>query len=217
MRRRALDIFRSECDPPAQRYYRSAAPAVPAISLDDAKSFLRVDFDDDDNDIQRFVNAAIGHLDGSGRERDGVLGKAMINQTWILEAERPDRGRIVIEHGPVQTITSVEVMLNNVRTTWDPANYRLGFRDSQAFIAPVVAQCFPQHDLREDAFKITYVAGYGAAQSDLPAGLVEAMLMHVGHLYENRGAVVLDARGQAITVPFGYDDHIAPHRVIPIV
>ena len=215
--RRALDIFRTELEPPAQRYYRSAAPAAPAISLDDAKSFLRVDFDDDDANIQRFVNAAIAHLDGSGKERDGILGKALINQSWILEAERPDRNRIAIEYGPVQTITSVEVMLNSVRTTWDPANYRLGFRDSAAFVTPIAGQCFPQHDAREDAFKITYVAGFGAAATSIPPNLIEAMLMHIGHLYENRGAVVVDARGQALTVPFGYDDHIAPHRVIPIV
>lgn len=213
---RALDIFATHHPPPAQRYVRSIAPSVKPVSLEAAKSFLR-GVDDDDADIQRFIDAAIAYLDGSGQERDGHLGRALINQTWILEAERPERGRIAIEHGIVQSIVSVEVLLSSVYTLWNSANYRLGRRDGQAFIAPVAGQSFPQHDFREDAFKITYVCGYGAAASDIPFGLVEAMLLHIGHLYENRGAVVLDSRGQAVTVPFGYADHIRPYRVMPSI
>ena len=43
------------------------------------------------------------------------------------------------------------------------------------------------------------------------------MLLHVGHLYENRQGVYADARGQSFALPFGYADHIRPYRVIPLV
>jgi uncharacterized phiE125 gp8 family phage protein len=212
-----LDIFAAKLPPPAQRYYRSVAPTVAPISLQDAKGFLRVDHDDDDAEIQRFIDAAISYLDGSGQERDGHLGRALINQTWILEAERPDCGRIAIEYGMVRTVSGVEVMSAGAYATWEPAKYRLGRRDGQAFIAPVAGQSFPQHDVREDAFKVTYVCGYGPDASDVPAGLVEAMLLHVGHLYENRQSVYADARGQSFALPFGYADHIRSFRVVPTV
>jgi uncharacterized phiE125 gp8 family phage protein len=212
-----LDIFATRLPPPARRYYRLDAPTAAPITLQAAKSFLRVDHDDDDADIQRFINAAISHLDGSGRERDGHLGRALINQTWVLEAERPERGRIAIEYGLVRSVTSVEVMSAGVYTTWDPANYRLGFRDGSAFIAPVSGSSFPQHDVREDAFKVTYVCGYGSTAGDIPASLVEAMLLHIGHLYENRQGIYADARGQSFSLPFGYADHVRPYRVIPLV
>lgn len=212
---RTLDIFAPEQSPPAQRYYR-LTPGAPAIELADAKSFLRVDFNDDDADIQRFINAAIGRLDGSGRERDGLLGKALTNQTWILEAEGPDCGRIAIEHGIVQSITKVEAMSSGTYVTWASTNYRLGFRDNKAFLTPVSGQSFPPHDCREDAFKITYLCGYGPAATDVPGDLIEAMLMHVGHLYENRG-LVADAGGSSNVLPLGYMDLIELHRVIPLV
>jgi uncharacterized phiE125 gp8 family phage protein len=212
-----LNLFAPQLPPPAQRYVRSIAPTAKPISLDVAKSFLRVDHDDDNNDIERFIDTAIGYLDGSGLERDGHLGRALINQTWILEAERPERGRIAIEYGTVQSITSIEVMSAGSYATWDSTKYRLGRRDGQAFIAPVAGQSFPPHDVREDAFKVTYVCGYGSDPTNVPAGLVEAMLLHIGHLYENRQGIYADARGQSFALPFGYADHIRPYRVIPLV
>jgi uncharacterized phiE125 gp8 family phage protein len=212
-----VDIFRTTLPAPAQRYYRSVAPAAAPIALADAKSYLRVDHDDDDNDIQRFINAAISHLDGSGLERDGLLGKALISQSWILEAERPHHGRIIIEYGRVQTITSVEVMTSGAYVAWDSQNFRLGFRDGDAFVTPVSGQTFPPHDHREDAFRVTYVAGYGDAAANIPSNLIEAMLLHIGHLYENRGAVIVEARGQAYAVPMGYMDIVDLHRVNPSV
>ena len=157
-----LNIFAPQLPPPAQRYGRSIAPTAKAGLARGRQSFLRVDHDDDNDDIQRFIDAAIAHLDGSGAERDGVLGRALINQTWILEAEHPNCGRIAIEHGIVQSITSVQVMSAGAYTTWNSGNYRLGRRDGKAFITPVAGQSFPQHDVREDAFKVTFVCGYGA-------------------------------------------------------
>jgi uncharacterized phiE125 gp8 family phage protein len=212
-----LNIFAQQLPPPAQRYVRSIAPTAKPISLEVAKSFLRVDHDDDNDDIQRFIDAAICYLDGSGLERDGQLGRALINQMWILEAERPERGRIAIEYGTVQSIVSVEVMSAGSYATWDSTNYRLGRRDGQAFITPVTGQSFPQHDCREDAFKITYLCGYGPAATDIPASLIEAMLLHVGHLYENRQGIYAEARGQALTLPMGYMDHLVNFRVIPTI
>jgi uncharacterized phiE125 gp8 family phage protein len=214
---RTLDILATSRTPPAQRYYRLQKPRLPAISLAQAKSHLRVDHDDDNDQIQRFINAAISHLDGSGRERDGLLGRALMNQVWVLEAERPDRGRIPIEHGIVQDIVDVDVISTGVSTGWDSSKFRLGFRDGEAFIVPVAGQSFPPHDDREDAFTVTYICGYGDRPGDLPGNLIEAMLLHIGHLYENREGVVLDARGQAVTVPFGYMDHVGLTRIIPIV
>lgn len=216
MHHRSLDLFCSQLPPPAQRYYRSAAPTAFPISLADAKSFLRVDHNDDDTDIQRFINAAIAHLDGSGLERDGLLGKALISQSWILEAERPHEGRIAIEYGRVQSITSVEVMTSGVYAPWDSANWRLGFRDLNAFIMPK-GQSWPQQDVREDAFRITYVCGFGADAASIPPNLIEAMLLHIGHLYENRGAVIVEARGAAYAVPMGYQSIVDLHRVNPSV
>lgn len=208
--RHTIDVFRPVRDAPAQRYYRTSAPEASPISLADAKAHLRVDFDDDDTLIQRMVNTAIARLDGNGKERNGLLGRALITQTWVLEAERPQHGRIPIEYGDVQSITSVEVMNAGSYAAWPGTNYRLGFRDQVAFVTPVSGQSFPSHDHREDAFRITYVCGYGDAAIDLPPDIIEALLLHVGHLYENREAVIA---GTFNTLPLGYMDHIELHRV----
>lgn len=53
-------------------------PEDAAVQLDDLKLFLRVDHDDEDALISALADAATGWLDGW----DGILGRAIMPQTW---------------------------------------------------------------------------------------------------------------------------------------
>jgi uncharacterized phiE125 gp8 family phage protein len=50
------------------------------------------------------------------------------------------------------------------------------------------------------------VAGYGNDWPSVPAAIRQAMLLMVGHYYENREQVLLEQRVRAIDVPRGVDD-----------
>lgn len=60
---------------------RLVAPTHPVVLLDDMKAHLRVLHDDEDLDIQALTDAATSWLDGW----DGVLGRCIMPQTWLIE------------------------------------------------------------------------------------------------------------------------------------
>ena len=79
---------------------RTVAPADPIITLAVLKQHLRVDFDDDDEVIQIYLNAAMGWLDGYR----GVLGRCIMPQTWQVAYDTPGTHRLPFPD--VQTVTA---------------------------------------------------------------------------------------------------------------
>ena len=63
------------------------AAETDVVSLDEMKAHIRQDSDVEDAEdgaILTFIAAATGKLDG----RDGLLGRCLITQTWILKLDR---------------------------------------------------------------------------------------------------------------------------------
>lgn len=65
------------------------------------------------------------------------------------------------------------------------------------------------YDDRSDLVRVTYTVGYGAAASDVPAPLVQAAHLMVGHWYAHREAV---ASSGLASLPLGVDSLVAPYR-----
>ena len=59
---------------------------------------------------------------------------------------------------------------------------------------------------------ITFIAGYGDAATDVPKKIKQAMLLLIGHYYENREAV-LSTGMNAVTVPLAVDSLLWQNRV----
>lgn len=79
---------------------RTVAPADPVVTLPLLKSYLRVDFDDDDDVIQVLHDAAVSWLDGYR----GVLGRCIMPQTWQVAYDGPGTYRLPFPD--VQTVTA---------------------------------------------------------------------------------------------------------------
>jgi uncharacterized phiE125 gp8 family phage protein len=56
------------------------APLAYPVSLQETKSFLRVDAADEDATILSLIASATAYLDGA----DGIMGRALVEQTWEL-------------------------------------------------------------------------------------------------------------------------------------
>lgn len=210
----------------ASRYSRTTDPAIEPLTLAQAKAHLRLDGDDEDDFVQTLIDVATQIFDGTGRARDGILGCAMITQTWLLETRQwvvPFRRyfprlasdyRIWIEHGPVQSVDGIQVYTNDVLVDWPAQNWRVGHEDTRAFVTLAPGGSWPTYDFREDAFQLTFTTGYGDNATDVPAPLRVAMLLMIGHLYENRQSVIVSAsRAMALEVPRTVDTLIAPYKV----
>ena len=190
-----------------QRPVRVTAPAAVPVSLSEAKAHLRVEHTDDDAIIGRIVDAAVGHLDGWS----GVLGRCLVTQTWRVSFRDFD-GRML--RLPFADVSAIEAVVyrdaDDVEQTVDPSDYALNEDAQGSYLFMSAGFDRPAVFHRPDAVTVRFVAGYGDATA-VPAALKAAMLLHIGHMYENRESVVI---GQSVTgLPMAYDALVAPYRV----
>lgn len=163
---------------------RVSAPASLPVSLAEAKEQLRVDTSADDDFIQRLVEAATEQLDG-----DGELGRAMINQSWA-EWSGPSPEAVKLTMGPFQSLTSVEYYdTDGALQTATLSNFETRKDGDFVTCRPKTGFAWPATQDRDDAIKITYVAGFGATSADVPQPLRHAVLMLVTHFEQNRSAI----------------------------
>lgn len=158
-----------------------SAPAAEPISLDDAKAQLRIDGTDEDTIIARLIDVAIAYVDGRG-----ALGRAMITQSWAQHFHMPfDKVRVLML--PFQSLTSVEYYdLDGALQTATLADFEVVGAENEKWLRPKEGKVWPSTDDRPDAIKVTYVAGYGDAASDVPETVRHALLMLVTHWFERR-------------------------------
>lgn len=194
------------------RPVRTTPPAAQPVSLEDAKAHLRVDFADDDALITGLIDAAVGFLDGWS----GELGRCLIDQEWRqdsacwpcnreLRLPFPDVSDVVLTYQDAddveQTVPAAQYeILEDARSSY------LKFR--QTFVAPSL------YGDREAPISATFIAGYGATAAAVPGAIKSAILLIVGHLYENREDVVVGA--PAASLPKSSEYLVAPFRVIRI-
>lgn len=184
---------------------RTAAPAMEPLTLADVKAHCRVDSTDDDTLLSALLSAAVDHVDA-----DGVLGRAMITQSWAQWVP-PSPGRVRLSMGPFQSLTAVNYYDSaGVLQAADVADFDVRKAGDFVTVGPKDGATWPGTQTRADAIKITYVAGFGDAASDVPQGIRHAMFMLVGHWYENREAA---SELRLVDAPLAVDALLNRHRV----
>lgn len=159
---------------------RVAAPAETPVSLAEAKAHLRVDTAGDDARITALIQAATDHFDGWS----GILGRALVTQSWRVDmAGFPASRWVRLPLPPVQSITTVAYWdAANADQVFATGNYSLHSDGGGPFIALGNGVSWPPVYRRQDAIRVTFVAGYGAA-SAVPQPLKVAILLRVEALY----------------------------------
>lgn len=184
---------------------RVSPPAAFPVSLAEAKEQLRVDTSADDDFIQRLVEAATEQLDG-----DGELGRAMISQSWA-EWSGPSPDAVKLTMGPFQSLTSVEYYdTDGTLQTATLSDFETRKDGDFVTCRPKTGFSWPATQDRDDAIKITYVAGFGATSADVPQPLRHAVLMLVTHFEQNRSAI---ADRAMFEMPMAVDRLIGRYRV----
>jgi uncharacterized phiE125 gp8 family phage protein len=183
---------------------RAVAPATLPITLAEIKDQLRISGDAQDALLYRLAESAVDVVDG-----EGLLGRAMITQTWAQYASQSP-GWVRLEMGPFIALVSVEYYdAAGTLQAADVADFETRLQDDYVICKPKADREWPTADTRQDAIKITYTAGFGAAV-DVPPGLKHALLLLVTHWYENPGA----STGEALSaIPLGFEMSLNRERV----
>jgi uncharacterized phiE125 gp8 family phage protein len=180
-----------------------AGPTSEPVSLAEAKDHCRIDATHDDALISRLILTARQHVETYTR-------RALLTQTWDQTADALG-AELVLERPPVQSVTSVKYLdTSGAEQTLAPSQYRLVKRATGEFvIVPAYGVQWPAAQPVESSVTVRFVAGY-ATTATVPEPLRHALLLLVGHWYEQRSAV--DDRGSAAEVPFGYEPLVFPFR-----
>jgi uncharacterized phiE125 gp8 family phage protein len=186
---------------------RTVAPTEALISLAEAKAHLRADHTDEDTLITALIAAATSHLDGYS----GILGRALITQTWKVETDAfTDPLRLPV--GNLLAVSSVKYYdASNAQQTLSTDVYA-GFTDEQGpFIGLKPDEDWPDVYDRRDAIEVIWTAGYGAAATAVPSGILQAGLLMIGHWYTNREAVSI---GESVAeIPLAASALLEPFRM----
>lgn len=164
---------------------RTSDPASEPVSLGEAKNHLRVDISDDDDLITALITAAREYVEEASR-------RALITQTWRLSLPQfPAAVEIELPRPPLQSVTSVTYTdSDGSSSTFASSKYSVDTDSEPGRVRLVYGEDWPSDTLAEtNPVQITYVAGYGDGSSDVPQRWRQAILLTVGHWYENREAV----------------------------
>jgi uncharacterized phiE125 gp8 family phage protein len=181
-------------------------PSAEPWSVAEAKTFLRVEHDDDDAVIAALIAAARGHVEALSR-------RALLVQRWrfVLDAW-PAGGRLDPRIGPLRGLIAARVF----DTFGNAHSIDLSTFVVDAAANVIAAPCFavPPPGRACAGIELDVELGYGALGTDVPNALRHAIRMLVAHWYENRGLAAIGAN--VAMLPAGLGALVAPYRVLSL-
>lgn len=187
-------------------FYLDTPPATTPVTLAEVKAHLRVSTNDEDALITSLIAAATKHT-------EHMTSRALITQTWVkvLDNFPSDAIELKASLASVSAITFIDP--DGVLQTLDPAHYQIDPYKLPGWVMPAYGYSWPEARATVNSVKVRFVCGFGNAAA-VPDDIKSALLLLIGHLYENREATV----ERALTAsPFTFDALIAPYRILTIV
>lgn len=182
-------------------------PATTAISLAEAKSFLRVDsdYDDDNAYITSLIGVATNVVEQFTRRR-------LITQTYnIYYDEFPPF--MDLQVGNVASVTHVKYYdTDNTLQTLNTSEYDVDIRVKPGRIYQAEDGNFPSTYERANSVEVEFVVG--SAASDVEDAIKQAMYIVIGRYYENRQDVVMGT--QVNELPLMVDHLLTPYRLLEL-
>jgi uncharacterized phiE125 gp8 family phage protein len=182
-------------------------PATTAISLAEAKAFLRVDsdYDDDDSYITSLIGVATNVVEQFTRRR-------LITQTYnIYYDEFPPF--MDLQVGNVASVTHVKYYdTDNTLQTLNTSEYDVDIRVKPGRIYQAEDGNFPDTYERANSVEVEFVVG--SAASDVEDAIKQAMYIVIGRYYENRQDVVTGTI--ASELPLMVDHLLTPYRLLEL-
>jgi uncharacterized phiE125 gp8 family phage protein len=187
----------------------ATAATFEPVSLAEARAHLRLDQTTEDAYVELLIAAA--------RERvEQDTHRKLCTQTLDYFCNHfPCSGVLEIPTAPVSAITSVNYTVEGVaETAFSSTYYNTDIVSEPARIVLTTSASWPTGTLKTvNAVRVRFVAGY--ADGSCPQALRAAMLLLIGHLFENREAVTLGQTAVINSKPLemGYAALVNPWRL----
>ncbi|GAG43151.1 unnamed protein product, partial [marine sediment metagenome] len=150
------------------------APGTIPITLAEAKLWLKVENTDDDALITSIIT-------GVTSTTQLYLQRSLITQTRRVHMDCfPSDGIFRLPYPPVSAVSNVKYYnQSEVLTTVSTDDYETDIIREPARVLNKSTTSWPTPQLRTNAVQVEYVAGYGAATTDIPEDIRRAMLLMI--------------------------------------
>lgn len=184
-------------------------PAIEPVTLEQAKTHCRIDTDDEDPLIEGLIQAAREHC-------ETFQNRAYCEQTLELWLDKfPAVGQIRLPRPPLLSVESVKYYdVDDEEFEFSPSEYFVDTKNEPGWVVLNYGASWPTETLRPaNGICVTFVAGYetsgGSDETNMvPQAVKQAMLLLIGHWYENR-----EAAGPNLNeIPKGVDALLWPNR-----
>jgi len=190
---------------PFYRLVETTPPSLEPLTLDEVKTFLRVDLTTDDALITALITAARMFCEAN-------TGRSLITRSYSLfmdrwpEARRSHRfmpgaedrpyrlpiafvtGAVELPYPPLLSVVQINVYAaDNSVTVYDSGSYFVDTAGVPGRVVLTQGAVPPLPGRIANGIEIQFTAGYGAAEDNVPALLRQGMLQVIAHLYEHRG------------------------------
>lgn len=176
------------------------------ITLEEAKTHLRVEHDDENALIETLISAAYTHA-------EHVTGRSIREQTKtvVLDKFPPAARAIQLPWTPVIEITSLDYAdPEGNPANIDAATLRLDGRQLYPVLMPQFGTEWPATIDEPEAVIIAARVGYESTPDDIR----QALLLLIGHLYEHREAAVIGV--STTELPMGVGMLLGPYRIMKV-
>jgi len=181
----------------------TSAPAVEPVTVDEAKWFLRIDYDDE--------NSLLASLITSSRlQIEAALDLALITQSWSWTFDSWPKGNVLeLPIGFVRSIEAVRITARDGTVNEvSPDQFVLeGGRIPPRLLSK--SGDWPKPGIPALGIEIAFTAGFGSEPSDVPEPIRQALLMLVAHWYEHRDPAEIG--GAATRIPEAVSALLKPY------
>lgn len=201
------------------------APTVEPLLLSEVKNHLRLSHDTHAEDAQLWISMRVAreYLEG----KYGIVGVVLATQTWDLLLDCfPSGDQITVPLYPIQEVTFLRYTdSGNVVTTWAATNYTVDLDSEPGRIVLTYQNSWPSFTAAPmNPIRLRFVAGYDPAGNLIPASpagttrrkrlpetLKMALLLLVGHFFENREETTNETAAVSRRLALGVDALVAGH------
>jgi len=182
------------------------APAAEPVTTAECKSHLNLD--------ESYYDTILDNLALAARQKvEAETGRQLITATYDLVLDKFPAGRRIMHlpKGQVQSVSAITYTdTAGSSATFSASDYIVSIKRDPGSVTPAYDKTWPSARLERDAVQVRWICGYGGA-SDVPQSIKQAILLLVGHWFENREAVLV---GPGATVlPMAVESLLAPYRL----
>lgn len=175
-------IIAKELDKKANRYFqRTSSPGLEPVTVDELKTFARIDGDDEDSLLESFIQSVRIAI-------EEYIWQALIEQSWSVSFDWWPGEVVELPRSPLLSVDSiVAVGEDGTETVYSSSNYYVVTDSMPGKVVIKSGASLPTNNNRmTGGFKINFTCGYGSAASSVPAPLRTAVMQWATAVYEMR-------------------------------